>query len=441
MNLNHGTVPNERKPCENGPVETLSKRYRARSSCVYDLASYVKFHHRTVRGNPMRSQDVAIVEVAEIRNELKSGKTFYDLAGEVFSELMEKTGLRPTDIGGLSINMPLTESNPFLINVVCEAFGVSPTWVLLSAMGGCSTSGGLARAASAIRDGYCEIAVVMGADCPTTKPRFPQGGYKAEYEDPIGIQGPSGSFGLLMSRYIEQYEFIPEALGKLAIAEREHALHNEKALAKLRVPITMEDYLDSRMISDPLRLFDCVMRCDGANAMLVMSSEKARKMGFKKFAHPVAYAELSNYLGHLSQPDITETGFADIGPLALKKAGMTPKDIRIFAPYDDFTVAMLLQLEQIGFCERGQGCRYIMETDFSWKGDLPLNTSGGQISAGQPGLAGSGVVMVEAVRQLLEQGGHCQVENPRNAMVTGIGGIPYGRNWSVSSITLLEQGH
>ncbi len=388
----------------------------------------------------MRPNDIAIVGYSEIKNVVKSGQSNFDLSGAAFSKLMESTGLEPSKIDGLAVTMPLTETNAFYANYMCDALGLSPTWLLLSALGGCSASGGVARAVSAIREGQCEIAVVLSSDNPTSRPRVPTGGYKSEYENSVGVQGPSGFFGLLLSRYIAQYEFIPEALGKLAIAQRDHAIMNENAVEKLRIPLTMKDYLDSRMISDPLRLFDCVMRCDGANAMLMMSTEKARKMGFKKFVHPVAYAERSNHLGHTMQPDITETGFADAGPRALKQAGMTPKDIRIFAPYDDFTVALMLKLEQIGFTERGKGCRYIMETDFSHKGTLPLNTSGGQISAGQPGLAGGGLNMVEAVRQLMGEAGERQVENAKNAMVTGIGGIPYGRNWSISNVTILEPG-
>jgi len=119
-------------------------------------------------------------------------------------------------------------------------------------------------------------------------------------------------------------------------------------------------------------------------------------------------------------------------------AGITPKDVCSFHPYDDFIIAILLQLEALGFCERGQGCAYVNETDFNFGGDLPLNTGGGQISAGQPGLAGGGVNLVEAVRQLFGEAGERQVKNTRNAMVTGIGGIGYGRNWNTSTVAILE---
>jgi acetyl-CoA acetyltransferase len=110
----------------------------------------------------------------------------------------------------------------------------------------------------------------------------------------------------------------------------------------------------------------------------------------------------------------------------------------MFQPYDDFTIAVQMQLEQLGFCERGQGADFILGTDLTHEGTLPLNTGGGQISAGQPGLAGGALNLVEAVRQLSGEGGARQVRDARNALVTGIGVIPYGRNWSTSAAMILE---
>src|SRR5690606_8133230 len=107
-------------------------------------------------------------------------------------------------------------------------------------------------------------------------------------------------------------------------------------------------------------------------------------------------------------------------------------------PYDDFTIAIQLQLEALGFCERGKGAEFILGTDLSYRGALPLNTGGGQISAGQPGLAGGGLNLAEAVRQLFGEAGERQVSDARNALVTGIGVIPYGRNWATSAAMILE---
>ena len=127
------------------------------------------------------------------------------------------------------------------------------------------------------------------------------------------------------------------------------------------------------------------------------------------------------------------------GPRALKQAGMTPRDVRMIMPYDDFLIALIITLEDIGFCAKGKGCEFVMNTDLSYKGSLPMNTSGGQISAGQPGLAGGGLNLVEGVRQMFGEAGARQVADPRNCMVTGIGVIPYGRNWGVSGVLIMEQ--
>jgi acetyl-CoA acetyltransferase len=127
-----------------------------------------------------------------------------------------------------------------------------------------------------------------------------------------------------------------------------------------------------------------------------------------------------------------------VGPEALKKAGMSPNNVDMFHPYDDFLIAMLFQLEQIGFCKRGEGSDFLLNTDLSPKGKLPINTGGGQISAGQPGLAGGGVNMVEAVRQLFGEAGARQVPNAKNALVTGIGVVPYFRNWGSSVAMVME---
>ena len=158
-------------------------------------------------------------------------------------------------------------------------------------------------------------------------------------------------------------------------------------------------------------------------------------MGVKRPVFPVAYSEITNFNGREMTPDITETGFSVVGPEALKKAGMSAADITMFHPYDDFLIAEMLQLEQIGFCGRGEGSQFLLDTDVSFKGKLPINTGGGQISAGQPGLAGGGLNLTEAVRQLMGEAGERQVSDAGNAMVTGIGVIPYARNWGSSSVS------
>ena len=243
-----------------------------------------------------------------------------------------------------------------------------------------------------------------------------------------------------MHRYMHKYDLKFEALGKLAVAQRNGAVVNENAVEGLRKPMTVEDYLTSRIVSTPLRLLDSVMPCDGGNAILITTTERAKKMGVKKMAHPISYAEIVNFNIREQLPDITETGFSVVGPQALEKANMSTEDIDQFHPYDDFLIAEMLQLEQIGFCGRGEGSEYLLSTDLSPTGKLPMNTGGGQISAGQPGLAGGQLNLIEAIRQLFKEANDRQIPDPNTAMVTGIGTIPYVRNWGNSAVLILERG-
>jgi acetyl-CoA acetyltransferase len=386
-----------------------------------------------------KKRDIVIAGYSETPINFKSGRSAYDLGGEALAKLLEATGIEKDAIDGLAVTCPLSEApNPFFAVYMTEALGLSPTWLNYGGTGGCSATGGVARAASAIRDGLCEVVVVLSADAPSTSWRANYGAYRSEFQDPPGVQGPPATFGLLMSRYQHQYGIKPEALGKIAITQREHALHNDNAYSKFKTPITMEDYKKSRVIADPLRLLDCVMFCDGANAFLVMSETKAKSLGIKKMVYPTAYAEITNVNGNQSCPDITETGFSKIAPKVYKQSGLTAKDIRMFQPYDDFTIAVMMKFEDFGFCKRGQGSDYTLDTDLSFKGSLPLNTGGGQISAGQPGLASGGLNLAEAVRQMFGEGGARQVKNATNALITGIGVIPYARNWGTSAAMILE---
>jgi acetyl-CoA acetyltransferase len=241
-----------------------------------------------------------------------------------------------------------------------------------------------------------------------------------------------------MSRYEHQYGLNYEALAKISIAQREGALVNDNAFVKLKKPLTVEDYMNSRMIADPLRLLDCVMFCDGGNAFLVTSAAKAKALGMEKTVRPTAYAEITNFKGADPVADITETGFSVLAPKVFGASGLQAQDINSFHPYDDFTIAVMMQLEDFGFCPKGQGSDYVMATDLGRDGDLPLNTGGGQLSAGQPGLASGGLNLAEAVRQMFGEGGARQIAKTQNALVTGIGVIPYARNWGTSTAMILE---
>jgi acetyl-CoA acetyltransferase len=385
-------------------------------------------------------RDVAIVAYGETKIALRSGRSAYDLAGEVMDQIIGRTAIDKTEIDGVCVTETLSQTeNSFWPQYVCEMLGLSPTWLELVALGGASPIGGVARATAAIRAGFCRTALVIAADGQLSGRPPEQGAHRFEFLYPTGLHGPVGAFGLIMQRYQHLYGLKDAALAKLAVTQRNHGLLNPNACDKLRVPLTEQDYLQSKRVSTPLRLLDSVLVCEGANGVLLTSDDNARRLGLEMKVFPTSYAEQTHY--NLAEPlaEITESGFLSAGPRAFRQAGLTPNDIASFHPYDDFFMAVLLQFEHLGFCERGQACDFVLDTDLSFRGKLPLNTGGGQISAGQPRLAGGGVNLVEAVRQLFGEAGARQVANRRNAVVTGIGGIPYARNWATSAVLVLEQ--
>lgn len=391
--------------------------------------------------NSLANKDIAIIGYGEVKNVRRSGRSTYDLASEATAKVLDYVGLSTKDIDGMATVLPSSEAgNNFWSNYLGDHLGLQTSWTQTTDIGGASMPGNVARAAAAIQSGYCETVLSIAAAAPTTRRVDDQRSYRSEFRNPTGIQGPPGAFGLIMHRYMYQYDLKFEALGKLAVTQRKGAIVNDFAVEGLRKSMTIDDYLNARMVSSPLRLLDSVMPCDGANAIIITSTERAKKLGIKNFVHPISYSELTNFDIHEQLPDITETGFGIVGPEALQKAGMSTDDIDMFHPYDDFLIAEMLQLEQIGFCHRGEGSDFLLATDISPKGTFPINTGGGQISAGQPGLAGGQLNLIEAIRQLLGEAGDRQVEAPSTAMCTGIGVIPYVRNWGTSAVLILERG-
>ena len=174
-----------------------------------------------MKDNFLKNKDIAIVAYAETPLERRSGKSAFDFACAVATELYEKTGLAPKDIDGLALIGPLSEAgNPFWSNFAADYFGITPRWLQTTDIGGCSATGNVARAAAAIQAGMCETVMLVGADTPSTINRAHYGGYRGEFWEPTGLPGPPGMFGLLMNRYIAQYDLKFEALGKLAATQR-----------------------------------------------------------------------------------------------------------------------------------------------------------------------------------------------------------------------------
>jgi len=385
----------------------------------------------------MALRDAAIVGYAESKIVEKSDRDIWELGAEILESLLVSTGFDKAEIDGLILSASMTGAgNPFWSQTTADQLGLELDFCQIVDIGGCSPTAALARACAAIDAGMATTVFCLYADMQASENNRRERGMQ-EWIQPQGYLGPPAGFGFLSRRYEHQFGLDYAMLGKLAVAQRGHAVLNDLAVEKLRKPITVDDYLNSRMIADPVRLLDSVMVCDGGSGLLVTSRRNAEKRGLAKCVVPIGYGERTNYRVRENIVDVTETGHRVAGAKAFAQAGLKPSDIASFHPYDDFIIAIMIQLEMLGFCKHGQGCAFIREHDFTHTGDLPLNTGGGQISAGQCGLAGGGTNLVEAVRQLFGEAGRRQVKNTKNALVTGIGGIPYGRNWASSAVMIL----
>jgi len=350
---------------------------------------------------------------------------------------LQKAGMSKNDFDGQGLGVAHAEV-AHTVNwsaATAENLGISPQVLLRADQGGASAASMLIRAAAMIHAGIVDRVLVVGADTPLSIPSAAPGlplspertrGVYWDFQGPFGVMGASAQFALVQTRYMHQYKLTPEQLGKIAVNARFHASLNPGAI--YRKPFTMEEYLGSRMLSDPIRLLDCVPIVNGGLAYIVTSAKTARTLTDRP-VYLRGFGEINNYYhGSRALPDITTTGFAQAAPQAMKAAGVTHSDIHFLQPYDDYPFIAMMTIEDYGFCKKGEGGRFVEDHDLRFDGDFPLSTDGGQLSGGQPGGAIGGFMpLVEAVTQLRGEAGERQVKNARIGAACGFGGIPYGR--------------
>jgi acetyl-CoA acetyltransferase len=346
--------------------------------------------------------------------------------------------LTATDVDGLAVcTMTIPDDAPFL----AEHLGFELGWVAMCDQGGAAAVTSVIRAKHAIEAGYVDTVVCVGGG--NRDPRLDHdsvlriGDYsRRNYVEPLGYGGPNSLFGLIQRRHMHEYGTTLEQLGKIAVTQRQHAQRNDNAL--LRGDLTIEDYLGSRLIADPIRLFDCVMPCSGSAAVVLTAHERIPR----DLAHPpvavAAAAESVNFQVRDSVPDRLTTGVAKLRDRLFAEVPAGRMDF--LQLYDDYPMAVLMQLEDLGYADKGGGGPFIEKTDISYAGDLPLNTGGGQLSCGQPRSTGGHVGLVEAVRQLQGRGGDRQVPDATTGLVTGIGHLTYASNLACTAGLVLRQG-
>ena len=229
-------------------------------------------------------------------------------------------------------------------------------------------------------------------------------------------------FAFLTAHYMQRHGATREDFGKLCVAQRANALKYPHALFKK--PLSMEDYLAARPIAEPLHLFDCVMPCAGAEGFLVLAEDRARSLGLPCVR---LQGTIERHNAFASDPVQMRAGWALDRDDLYAQAGCKPGDIDFVQTYDDYPVISLMQLEDLGFCEKGEGPAFVRKHSFTHDGSFPLNTSGGQLSVGQAGAGGGFLGMVEAIRQLSGHAGARAVKDAKLGLVSGFGMINYDR--------------
>ena len=376
----------------------------------------------------------APVTVAYTRYSIRSAHWF---CGRALAGLIDAAGLAKADVDGFCVSS--FTLHPDTAVGLMQHLGASPRWLDHIPMGGAAGAVALRRAARAVQAGDAEIVACIGGDTNhvdsfrRTVASFSQFANDAVY--PYGSGGPNSSFAFLTDRYMREFGAAREDFGRLCIAQRDNALPVPHAMMKR--PLTMDQYLAARVVAEPLRLFDCVMPCAGAEAFLVTTDDRARALGLP-YARVLATIERHNAFP--DDPIQIRGGWAMDADDLYAQAGAGPEDVDFVQAYDDYPVICFMQIEDLGFCAKGEAARFVRARDLTAGGDFPFNTCGGQLSAGQAGAAGGFIGLVEALRQLIDRPIGRKVENARRGLVSCFGMINYDRGLCASAAILGRAG-
>lgn len=370
--------------------------------------------------DPSRSP-IYVVGVAETPLGEVSDQTEHSMFSLAAREALAEAGLTLRDVDGLFVNYMGEEGTV----QVGEYLGVQPRYADSTDVGGGSFEAFVHHAMLAIAAGRCDVALIGYASRQRTRrtrthvPHTDEDSLTAQFENPYGLPMPIGHYALIAARHMYQYGTKPEQLAEVAVAARRWAQLNPKAWK--REPLTVESVLASPLICDPLHKLDCCLITDGGGAVVLTNAARAR--GAAKLPVRVLGAGESHTHWHITQmPDMTVTAGVVSGREAFGMAGIGPEDVDVLQPYDAFTISVLLALEDLGFCQKGEGGEFVEEGRLAPGGKLPAMTSGGGLSYNHPGALGV-LLLVEAVRQLRGEAGERQVPDAEIAVAHGIGGL------------------
>jgi acetyl-CoA acetyltransferase len=360
----------------------------------------------------------AIVGVAESDlGHVAEGLNPIDLMAQGIVRAIDDCGLALRDVDGLLC--ATTQSRTSGLNL-SEYLGISPSYIDTTILGGSSFMFHVGHALAAIQLGLCQVAVIAYGSTQRSVGRRQASVREINpYETPYRPFLPSTAYALAASRHMHQFGTTREQLAAVAVAARQWALLNPAAWEKK--PLTIAEVLGARMVSYPFTVRDICLVTDGGGAIVLTAPERAK--GLKR--PPVYVLGVGSAITHAnisSMPDLTVTGALQSGRAAYAMAGLAASDIDVVELYDAFTINPILFLEDLGFCPKGEGGRFVDGGHIAPGGGLPVNTNGGGLSYCHPGMYGL-FLLIEAVRQLRGECGQRQVPGAQTAIAHGNGGV------------------
>jgi acetyl-CoA acetyltransferase len=360
----------------------------------------------------------AIVGVAESDlGAVAPGMSPIDLMAQATVRALDDCGLQLKDVDGLFAATSQTRMATLKLR---EYFGLEPRWQDNTQIGGSSFMSHVAHAMAAIEQGTCEVALVTYGSTQRTVSRAAASPREFEpYESPYKPFMPSSAYALAASRHMHQYGTTREQLAEVAVAARKWALLNPVAWEK--EPLTVDQVLKARMVSYPFTVRDCCLVTDGGGAIILTSAARAKSLK-KKPAYVLGVGESLSHATISNMADLTVSAAAKSGPQAFAMAQLKPSDVNALELYDAFTINTILFLEDLGYCPKGEGGRFVSGGRIAPGGLLPVNTNGGGLSYCHPGMYGL-FLLIEAARQVRGECGQRQVKDCNVALAHGNGGV------------------
>ena len=361
---------------------------------------------------------VAAVGAAESDlGQVAPGTSPLDLMAQATIRALEDCGLALKDVDGLFVAATQVRMGPLAL---AEYLGIKPKYFDGTQVGGSSFMSHVAHAQAAIQLGLCEVAVIAHGSTQRSVSRAQASPREYNpYEAPYRPILPISAYAMVAARHMHQYGTTREHLAEVAVAARQWALMNPKAWEK--EPLTIEQVLGSRMVSDPFTVRDCCLVVDGGGAIVLTSAARARSLR-KKPIYVLGVGEALSHASISNMPDFTVTAASESGPKAFGMAKLKPSDVSMVSLYDAFTITPILFLEDLGFCPKGEGGRFVANGNIAPGGKVAVNTSGGGLSYCHPGMYGL-LVMIEAIRQVRGECGERQVDGCDVALAHGNGGV------------------